>query len=60
MGGLLEMANNPLYPFWNFLEEGLKRGTPQNEIRTGELSLFEKIYSDRDRTRECFWIIDVT
>jgi len=52
MGGLLEMANNRLYPFWNFLEEGLKRGTPQNEIRTGEMSLFEKIYSDKDKTRE--------
>ena len=52
MGGLLEMANNRLYPFWNFLEEGLKRGTPQNEIRTGEESLFEKIYSDKDKTRE--------
>ena len=46
------MANNRLYPFWNFLEEGLKRGTPQNEIRTGEASLFEKIYSDKDKTRE--------
>lgn len=52
MGGLLEMANNRLYPFWNFLEEGLKRGTPQNEIRLGEQSLFEKIYSDPDKTRE--------
>ncbi len=52
MGGILEMANNRLYPFWNFLEDGLKRGTPQNEIRTGEASLFEKIYSDEDKTRE--------
>jgi precorrin-6B methylase 2 len=52
MGGLLEMANNRLYPFWNFLEEALKRGTPQNEIRSGEISLFEKIYSDKDKTRE--------
>ena len=52
MGGLLEMANNRLYPFWNFLEEGLKRGTPQNEIRTGEKSLFDEIYSDIDKTRE--------
>ena len=52
MGGLLEMANNRLYPYWNFLEEGLKRGTPQNEIRTGEASLFEMIYSDIDKTRE--------
>jgi precorrin-6B methylase 2 len=46
------MANNRLYPFWNFLEEGLKKGTPQNEIRLGEASLFEKIYSDKNKTRE--------
>ena len=52
MGGLLEMANNRLYPFWNFLEEGLKRGTPQNETRLGEASVFEKIYADKDKTRE--------
>jgi len=52
VGGLLEMSNNRLYPFWNFLEEGLKKGTPQNEIRLGEASLFEKIYSDKDKTRE--------
>jgi hypothetical protein len=52
MGGMLEMANNRLYPFWNFLEEGLRTGAPQNEIRTGRLSLFEEIYSNVDKTRE--------
>jgi precorrin-6B methylase 2 len=52
VGGILEMANNRLYPFWNYLEEGLKTGTPQNEIRTGRTTLFEEIYSDKDRTRE--------
>ena len=52
IGGILEMANNRLYPYWNFLEESLKKGTPQNEIRTGEASLFEKLYRDQDRTRE--------
>jgi len=46
------MANNRLYPFWNFLEEGLRTGTPQNEIRTGRKPLFEEIYSDIDKTRE--------
>lgn len=46
------MAYNRLYPFWNFLEEVLKRRTPQNEIRIGEQSLFEKIYADQDKTRE--------
>jgi hypothetical protein len=52
VGGILEMANNRLYPFWNFLEEGLRSGNPQNEIRTGGKSLFEEIYSDVDKTRE--------
>ena len=52
IGGMLEMANNRLYPFWNFLEEGLRTGTPQNEIRTGRKSLFEEIYTDADKTRE--------
>jgi precorrin-6B methylase 2 len=52
VGGILEMANNRLYPFWNFLEEGLRTGTPQNEIRTGRKSLFEEIYTDVDKTRE--------
>ncbi len=52
MGGILEMANNRLYPFWNFLEQGLKTGNPQNEIRTGGTSPFEEIYSNRDKTRE--------
>lgn len=52
VGGMLEMANNRLYPFWNFLEEGLRTGTPQNEIRTGRSSLFEEIYKDVDKTRE--------
>ena len=52
IGGMLEMANNRLYPFWNFLEEGLKTGNPQNEIRTGKQTLFEQIYSDKDKTRE--------
>lgn len=52
IGGFLEMANNRLYPFWNFLEEGLKTGLPQNEIRTGRLTLFEELYLDHDKTRE--------
>ena len=52
IGGMLEMANNRLYPFWNFLEDGLKTGNPQNEIRTGKQTLFEQIYSDKDKTRE--------
>jgi precorrin-6B methylase 2 len=52
VGGMLEMANNRLYPFWNYLEEGLKSGAPQNEIRMGRATLFEEIYADKDKTRE--------
>jgi precorrin-6B methylase 2 len=52
IGGILEMANNRLYSYWNFLEVGLIKGTPQNELRTGEASFFEKIYADKEKTRE--------
>lgn len=52
VGGMLEMANNRLYGFWNYLEEGLRTGAPQNEIRSGRTTLFEEIYSNVDKTRE--------
>jgi precorrin-6B methylase 2 len=52
IGGLLTMANNRLYPFWNYLEEGLKTGKPQNEVRDGRKPLFEEIYADREKARE--------
>ncbi len=52
IGGMLEMANNRLYGFWGFLEDGLRTGKPQNEIRTGNVPLFEEVYKDSDKTRE--------
>jgi len=52
MGGILEMANNRLYPFWNDLEEGLKTGKAQNETKNGGKPLFEAIYANEDRLRE--------
>jgi hypothetical protein len=52
IGGMLEMANNRLYPFWNYLEQGLRSGAPQNEIRMGRQSIFEELYADIDKTRE--------
>ena len=30
VGGILEMANARLYPFWGALTEGLRTGNPQN------------------------------
>jgi len=52
VGGILEMANNRLYPFWNNLEEGLKTGKHQNESKNGGKSMFEELYSDESRLRE--------
>ncbi len=52
VGGILEMSNNRLYKFWGDLEEGLKTGEPQNEVKTGDKPLFEEIYSDEAKTKE--------
>lgn len=49
LGGILEMGNNRLYEYWNNLEEGIKTGLPQNELKNGGTeNIFEKIYSDYD------------
>jgi len=45
VGGILEMANARLYPFWASLTEGLRSGEPQNEAKTGG-DLFAAIYAD--------------
>ncbi|WP_255637510.1 acetylserotonin O-methyltransferase [Dyadobacter sp. NIV53] len=44
IGGLLEMANDRLYPFWGSLEEALRTGLPQNEVKQTGKSAFEAIY----------------
>src|SRR5439155_2611297 len=33
IGGILEMANARLYPFWGNLTEALRTGEPQNEVK---------------------------
>ena len=35
VGGVLEMANARLYPFWGSLTEALRTGQPQNEAKAG-------------------------
>jgi hypothetical protein len=45
LGGMLEMANARLYPFWGSLAEGLRTGEPQNEAKQGR-DLFDELYSD--------------
>jgi hypothetical protein len=49
VGGVLEMANQRLYPFWGHLTEALRTGEPQNEIKSGGPGLFETLYSDPAR-----------
>jgi hypothetical protein len=51
VGGLLEMANSRLYPFWGDLSEGLRTGRPQNEAKRGG-SFFHVLYDDPDRLRQ--------
>lgn len=45
VGGILEMANARLYPFWGSLGEALRTGKPQNEIKAGE-DFFAACYAD--------------
>lgn len=48
VGGLLEMANARLYPFWGSLTEALRTGEPQNEAKRGE-NTFAALYADAGR-----------
>lgn len=52
VGGILEMANHRLYPFWGHLTEALRTGKPQNEAKSGSAGLFETLYSDPARLKE--------
>lgn len=51
LGGMLEMANERLYPFWESLTEALRTGMPQNELKAGGEGLFDSIYGDPERLR---------
>ena len=52
VGGVLEMANHRLYPFWGHLTEALRTGQPQNEIKSGGPGLFETLYADPARLQQ--------
>ncbi|WP_254367047.1 acetylserotonin O-methyltransferase [Paraburkholderia sp. NMBU_R16] len=51
VGGLLEMANARLYPFWGSLTEALRTGQPQSEVKGGG-NFFDTIYRDEHKLRE--------
>jgi len=52
IGGMFEMANHRLYPFWGHLTEALRTGEPQNELKSGGPGLFESLYADPARLKE--------
>jgi hypothetical protein len=51
IGGILEMANHRLYPFWGGLTTALRTGQPQNEAAHGGPDLFATLYADPERLR---------
>lgn len=51
VGGLLELANSRLYPFWGSLTEALRTGHPQNEIKYGG-DLITELYREPHQRRE--------
>lgn len=51
IGGILEMANARLYPFWGSLTEALRTGRPQNELKTGH-DFFGSLYQDPVRLQQ--------
>ena len=52
VGGVLEMCNHRLYPFWAHLTEALRTGQPQNESRDGAAHTFEALYAEPARLKE--------
>jgi hypothetical protein len=52
IGGILEMANHRLYPFWGHLTQALRTGLPQNEAKDGAPEPFAALYADPARLKE--------
>ena len=53
VGGILEMAQARLYPFWGDLKTALETGKPQNEMkRNNGRSMFDALYADPARLEQ--------
>lgn len=52
VGGILEMCDARLYPFWGDLGEALRTGKPQNEIKHTGRPLFEELYAEPARLEQ--------
>lgn len=51
-GGILELANNRLYPNWNLLEDGLKTGMSYDQLNPDAKPLFQDLYSSPEKLSE--------
>ncbi|HEY7593614.1 MAG TPA: methyltransferase [Actinophytocola sp.] len=52
VGGMLEMSNARLYPFWADLTEALQTAKPQNEVKHNGKPLFHELYNDEARLEQ--------
>jgi hypothetical protein len=52
LGGIIEMMHDRLYPFWSDLDEALRTGKPQNELKHTGRSLFDELYTDPARLEQ--------
>jgi predicted O-methyltransferase YrrM len=52
VGGILEMANARLYPFWADLTTALHTGQPQNELKRSGTSMFTELYKEPKRLEQ--------
>jgi hypothetical protein len=52
IGGILEMANHRLYPFWGRLTTALRTGVQQNETKDGGPDYFATLYADPARLKQ--------
>ena len=52
VGGLLEFHNDRLFRLWDDLEEALRTGAPQSEIKHTGRPLFEELYREPARLEQ--------
>ena len=52
IGGVLDMANHRLYPFWGRLTTALRTGLQQNETKDGGPDHFATLYADPARLKQ--------
>jgi hypothetical protein len=52
IGGFLLMFDDRLYRFWADLEEALRTGKPQNEVKHTGTSMFEELYREPARLEQ--------